>query len=236
MESKRSSLLKKLKVKLGYRFKDDSLLDAALCHSSYAHEQPELSGQSNERLEFLGDAVLELVVTHLLYERFPQASEGQLSKTRSGVVNESRLAATARRLGLGEFLLLGRGEETQNGCDKPSILADALEAVVAAVYLDGGLEAARGAVAELLGPAVEQAIVYAHNKDYKTRLQEKVQEAVHKTPHYRIISTDGPAHDKTFQVVAEIDGQAVAEGSGRSRKEAEQDAAQRGLELWSNPT
>jgi ribonuclease-3 len=179
--------------------------------------------------------VLELVVTHLLYVRFPLASEGQLSKARSGVVNESRLAATARRLGLGGYLLLGRGEEAQNGRDKPSILADALEAVVAAIYLDGGLEAAREALETLMGPAAEQAIVRAPKKDYKTRLQEKVQEALHLTPRYRIVSSEGPDHDKTFQVVVEIDGQSVAEGSGRSRKEAEQDAAQRGLELWNNP-
>jgi ribonuclease III len=235
METERSLELRELQVKLGYQFQDLELLDAALRHSSYAHEHAELSGQSNERLEFLGDAVLELVVTHLLYGRFPQASEGQLSKARSGVVNESRLAATARRLGLGGYLLLGRGEEAQNGRDKPSILADALEAVVAAIYLDGGLEAAWAALEELLGPAAEQAIVRAPKKDYKTRLQEKVQEALHLTPRYRIVNSEGPDHDKTFQVVVEIDGQPVAEGSGRSRKEAEQDAAQRGLELWNNP-
>jgi ribonuclease-3 len=235
MEPARSSELRELQVKLGYQFQDQELLDAALRHSSYAHEHAELAGQSNERLEFLGDAVLELVVTHLLYERFPLASEGQLSKARSGVVNESRLAATARRLDLGGYLLLGRGEESQNGRDKPSILADAMEAVVAAVYLDGGLEAAQGVLAEIMGPAAEQAIVRAPKKDYKTRLQEKVQEALHLTPRYRIVASEGPDHDKTFQVVVEIDGRSVAEGSGRSRKEAEQEAAQRGLDLWNNP-
>jgi ribonuclease-3 len=235
MEPERSRVLRELQVKLGYQFRDDGLLDAALRHSSYAHEHPELSSQSNERLEFLGDAVLELVVTHLLFERFPVASEGQLSKARSGVVNESRLAATARKLGLGDYLLLGRGEESQNGRDKPSILADAMEAVVAAIYLDGGLPAAQEALVEIMGSAAEQAIVRAPKKDYKTRLQEKVQEALHLTPRYRIVSAEGPDHDKTFQVVVEIDGQAVAEGSGRSRKEAEQEAAQRGLDLWNNP-
>ncbi len=235
MEQERRVRLRELELMLGYQFEDIELLDAALRHSSHVHEHAELPGQSNERLEFLGDAVLELVVTRLLFERFPQASEGQLSKARSGVVNEARLASTARQLGLGAYLLLGRGEESQNGRDKPSILADAMEAVVAAIYLDGGLDMAGQILEEIIGPAAERAIVRAPKKDYKTRLQERVQEALHLTPRYHIISAEGPDHEKTFRVALEIDGRLVAEGSGRSRKEAEQDAAQRGLDVWDSP-
>ena len=232
MDEERAKTLAGLAARLGHDFADLELLQAALRHSSFVHEHPEQAGESNERLEFLGDAVLELVVTQLLFERFPQASEGQLSKARSGVVNEARLAATARALDLGSYLLLGRGEGSQNGHQKPSILADALEAVTAAVYLDGGLEAARAVVLGLLGQVAEQAVLRAPKKDYKTRLQERVQEALHITPRYRILSAQGPDHDKVFLVALEIDGQPVATGQGRSKKEAEQDAAQQGLTLW----
>lgn len=233
MDPERATVLTQLADKLGHAFSDLQYLESALRHSSYVHEHPEESGESNERLEFLGDTVLELVITELLYQRFPQASEGQLSKARSGVVNEGRLASTASTLGLGRYLLLGRGEESQNGHQKPSILADSLEAVVAAVYLDGGLGAARQVIINLLGPVAEQAILRAPRKDYKTRLQERVQEALHITPRYQLLSADGPDHDKLFRVSLEIDGQAVAIGQGRSKKEAEQHAAQQGLDIWS---
>lgn len=232
MDPERAAALTELSDKLGHRFHDLGLLEAALRHSSYVHEHPDQAGVSNERMEFLGDAVLELVITQLLFERFPQASEGQLSKARSGVVNEGRLAATAGGLGLGQYLLLGKGEESQNGHQKPSILADALEAVTAAVYLDGGLPAARQVLLNLLGPVAERSIMRAPKKDYKTRLQERVQEALHITPRYLLLSAEGPDHDKLFLVSVEIDGQAVATGQGRSKKEAEQHAAQQGLDLW----
>ncbi len=232
MDAQRQQNLENLARRLGHGFADLGWLHAALCHSSYVHEHPEEESGSNERLEYLGDAVLELVITELLYHRFPQASEGQLSKARSGVVNESRLAATARELDLGSHLLLGRGEESQSGHEKPSILADALEAVVAAIYLDGGLEAARGVIHGLLEPVAEQSILRAPKKDYKTRLQERVQEALHITPRYRLVGAEGPDHQKLFQVALEIDGQTICTGSGHSKKEAEQAAAQQGLELW----
>ncbi|CAO0821819.1 Ribonuclease 3 [Desulfarculales bacterium] len=232
MDPERAVALAQLADKLAYRFADLQILEAALRHSSYVHEHPEDGGESNERLEFLGDAVLELVITELLYKRFPQASEGQLSKARSGVVNESRLAATAVALGLGQYLFLGKGEESQNGHQKPSILADALEAVVAAVYLDGGLEAARQVIKDLLAPVAEQAIMRAPKKDYKTCLQERVQEALHITPRYQLLDAQGPDHEKLFRVALKIDGQSVAVGQGHSKKEAEQNAAQQGLDLW----
>ncbi|MFZ5585965.1 MAG: ribonuclease III [Thermodesulfobacteriota bacterium] len=235
MEPERRQHLEQLAARLGHAFADLGLLHAALCHSSYVHEHPDEAEGSNERLEYLGDAVLELIVTELLFQRFPAASEGQLSKARSGVVNESRLAATARDLNLGGCLLLGRGEEGQRGQDKPSILADALEAVVAAVYLDGGLEAARGVVLGLVGPVAEQAILRAPKKDYKTRLQERVQEALHITPRYRVLGAEGPDHQKYFSVALEIAGELICTGGGRSKKEAEQEAARLGLELWPGP-
>lgn len=235
MDDQRLKNLEQLARHLGHEFSDPGWLHAALCHSSYVHEHPEEETGSNERLEYLGDAVLELVITELLYHRFPQASEGQLSKARSGVVNEARLAATARELDLGVHLLLGRGEEAQSGHEKPSILADAMEAVVAAVYLDGGLEAARAVIHRLLEPVAEQSILRAPRKDYKTRLQERVQEALHITPRYRLVGAEGPDHQKLFQVALEIDGQTICSGSGHSKKEAEQAAAQQGLELWPPP-
>ncbi len=232
MDPTQAQRLEQLSRRLGYRFSDPGLLAQALRHSSYIHEHPGQAGDSYERLEFLGDAVLELVITELLYQRFPGAAEGQLSKARAGVVNEARLAAVARSLELGSCLWLGRGEELQGGRDKPSILADVVEAIAAAIYLDGGLEAARRVLLELLGPAAEQAILRAPQKDFKTRFQEAVQEALHITPGYEVVDSQGPDHAKTFTVAVVIDGRRVATGSGRSKKEAEQEAARRGLDSW----
>lgn len=231
MQPDETERLAALERRLGYSFTDRGLLAGALRHSSWVHENPG-EGPSNERLEFLGDAVLELVITQFLYENFPDAPEGQLSKARSGVVNEAHLAATARLLGLGEHMRLGRGEINQQGYDKPSILADAMEAVAAAVYLDGGLEAARAFLLGLLSSVASESIQRAPRKDYKTRLQELVQEALHLTPIYTLAGAEGPDHDKTFRVVLTIDGANVATGWGKSKKEAEQDAARQGLARW----
>lgn len=235
METQRAQRLEKLCSRLGHSFKDPALLEQALRHSSYIHEHPDTAGDSYERLEFLGDAVLELVITELLYDRFPEASEGQLSKARAGVVNEARLAATARDLEIGPCLLLGRGEELQGGRDKPSILADTVEALAAAIYLDAGLEAARSMLLGLLAPAAERAVERAPAKDFKTRLQEAVQEALHLTPVYQLLEAEGPDHAKVFTVAVVIDGRHTATGSGRSKKEAEQDAARAALEAWPPP-
>ncbi len=229
MDEPRREALAVFAASLGHGFADPSLLDAALCHSSYVHEHAEDGPPANERLEYLGDAVLELCVTRLLYFRFPEASEGELSKARSGLVNESRLASLARSLGLGGFLLLGRGEELQNGRDKPSLLADALEATLAAVYLDAGLEAADAIVQRLFGPLAARAIQRATEKDYKTRVQELVQDALHVTPRYQLLESSGPDHDKTFRVAILLEGEPLTEGVGKSKKEAEQQAAREGL-------
>lgn len=173
MEQNRKRDLSDLELKLGYKFQDILLLDAALRHSSYVNEPVGMNNQSNERLEFLGDAVLELVVTLVLFQNYPQGSEGQLNMARSGLVKEASLAGTARNLGLGEYLLLGRGEETQNGRDKTRILADALEAVLAAVFLDGGIEAASLLVKRIMRALPEETLLQAPNQCYKTRLWER---------------------------------------------------------------
>ncbi len=232
MEDTRRLRLTELCQKIGYQFKDLELLSQALRHSSYVHEHPGEAAASYERLEYLGDAVLELVISQILYESFPAASEGELSKARSSVVNEARLAVAARRLELGAYLLLGRGEQNQGGRDKPSLLADAVEAIAAAVYLDGGLEPARRVLLGLLGEAARASLEKTPHKDPKTRLQELVQEALHITPQYQLSGSSGPDHAKTFTVTLFIADKEVATGSGNSKKEAEQNAARRGLELW----
>lgn len=229
MDQQRSGELSALARRLGYAFNDPGLLDAALCHSSYVHEHPGQELEPNERLEFLGDAVLELSVSGLLFARFPGSREGELSKARAAMVNETSLARLAGELDLGPLLLLGKGEELQEGREKPSILADAMEAVLAAVYLDGGLEAARPVVEALLAEMADEAIKQATRKDYKTRVQELVQEKLRTTPRYQILETSGPDHDKTFKVEIVIQGESLAHGSGKSKKEAQQEAARQAL-------
>ncbi len=231
MQPDREKNLQGLGRRLGYNFSNISLLDHALMHSSYVHENAGNHYDSNERLEFLGDAVLELCVSQLLFSRFPESDEGAMSKARSSLVNEAQLAQAARGLELGTFLLLGRGEDIQNGRDKPSLLADAMEAVFAAIYLDGGLEAARTVVIALLEPRLDMAMQRASRKDFKTRIQEKVQEQLHVTPRYKLLETTGPDHDKFFRVALVVQGRELAHGSGKSKKEAEQQAAKQGLLL-----
>ncbi len=212
---------------LGHKFKDLSLLDQALRHSSFVHEQPE-TGPSNERLEFLGDAVLALTVSHLLLGAFPADSEGELSKRRSALVNTQQLAALARQMNLGVHLLLGRGEEQQGGREKTSLLADALEAVLAAVFLDGGLKAAKAFTkrwfADLL--AAPEAVAW---RDDKTALQEFTQAQVKKSPTYRLIEESGPDHARCFRVEVRLGRQVLGQGEGRTKKQAEQMAARLAL-------
>ena len=231
MQEDRQKNLEALAGRLGYEFKDLALLDQALKHSSYVHENKGGRCDSNERLEFLGDAVLELCVSQMLYLHFPKADEGAMSKARSSLVNESHLARAARELDLGRFMMLGRGEEIQNGREKPSLLSDAMEAALAAVYLDGGLDQVSRVVDRLLGGKLERAIQRASRKDFKTRIQEKVQERLHITPRYQLVEAVGPDHEKLFRVMLLVDGREIAQGNGKSKKEAEQQAAQKGLEL-----
>jgi len=221
--------LKDLARKLGHRFKAPDLLDRALRHSSYAHENPG-AGPSNEQMEFLGDAVLSLAISNLLLTSFPGSSEGELSRGRAALVNARQLAALARQLDLGSYLLLGRGEEQQAGHDKPSLLADALEAVLAAVFLDGGLKAAEALTRRLFTPLLE-AIEAPFWQDFKTSLQEFTQARYKNSPGYRLLAESGPGHARHFQVEVELLGQPLARGEGRSKKQAEQQAAHRALEI-----
>jgi ribonuclease III len=207
---------------LGYEFTREELLERALTHRSYANENR--AGADNEKLEFLGDAVLDLVVGHLLMTTFPSLSEGELSVTRAQVVSEAGLSELAAELGLGEFLRLGRGEERTGGRSKPSLLADAFEAVIAAVYLDGGFEAARQLVERLLSRRLS-AIDTSGFHDFKTRLQESAQAKLKSTPEYRVVGEAGPDHDKTFEVAVHIKEREWARAAGKSKKEAEQRAA-----------
>ena len=212
---------------LGHQFHDPRLLHQALMHSSRIPERAEHEPvESNEKLEFLGDAVLELVVSEELVREFPDWSEGQLSKSRARLVNATAISLSAQRLGLGKYLRLGRGEEKTGGRAKPALLADAYEALIAAVYLDGGLEAARGFVRRSLveGAIAVEAERQGHT-DHKSALQEFLQSRGMSPGSYHVIAESGPDHQKTFRVEVRIAGQITAMGCGRTKKEAEQSAA-----------
>jgi ribonuclease-3 len=207
---------------LGIGFSDPDLRRAALTHRSYAFENG--LDLTNERLEFLGDSVLGLVVTDMAYRSFPGMPEGQLAKLRAAIVNMQALADVARSLALGGVVLLGRGEELSGGREKPSILADALEAVFGAVYLDQGLEVARSLIERLFRPRMEAYARGEGNRDYKTMLQELASQEIRSMPEYRL-QERGPDHQKEFTATVLLAGEAMGRGSGRSKKEAEQQAA-----------
>ncbi|MEQ8840417.1 MAG: ribonuclease III [Acidimicrobiales bacterium] len=211
-----------LEERLGYRFDDPALLEVALSHRSWCSEH--LDEPSNERLEFLGDAVLGLVVTGALYERFPDEPEGQLAKARATVVSAATLADVGVALGLGEHLRLGKGEASSGGAEKSSILADAVEAVIGAVYVDGGIEPARRLVLGQLDARISDAASRPGARDYKTRLQEIAAVDGHRPPIYTI-SESGPDHLKRFEATVTIGGEVRGTGNGSSKKEAEQRAA-----------
>jgi len=215
---------------LGYHFKDSGLLRQALQHSSYVNEQRELELEDNERLEFLGDAVLDLVITVTLMDHFPQTAEGDLSRMRATIVNESQLAEVAQGLNLGQHLLLGKGEALSHGQEKSSILADSLEAVFAAVYLDGGHQAASKVIERLFSGIVSQMGERLGEEDFKSPLQELVQVRFKTIPDYRVIAESGPDHDKSFEVRLSIGEGLTTEGVGKSKKAAEQAAAKVALE------
>lgn len=222
--------LENLERALGYRFKDVGQLTAALRHSSYVNEQPGTALTSNERLEFLGDAVLNLAISHLLMKRYPDLAEGDLSRNRANLVNENQLAEIARKIGLGPHLLLGKGEALTDGREKNSILADATEAVIAAIYLDGEFDAAFAFVEKHFQERLRTATRAPYETDYKSKLQEYVQSAYHEVPRYRVVDEQGPDHEKIFTVRVTV-AKIAAEGEGKSKKTAEQAAAQAALEL-----
>lgn len=218
---------------IGYRFRDPRLLAQALTHKSYVNERKTSEDRDNERLEFLGDAVLSLIVSEHLSVAWPELSEGALSKLKARLVSESCLAAAASRLDLGRRLRLGKGEEQSKGREKHSLLADALEALIGAVYLDGGLDASRVFTERVLAPElkdVEEQHVRPGTGDYKTQLQELCQKRFGTLPQYTTVRESGPDHQKQFEVELTLSGEVVGVGRGRTKKEAEQMAAKQALE------
>lgn len=210
----------------GYTFNDETLLKTALTHSSFSNEKG--LKENNERLEFLGDSLLGLITAEYLYSNFGKEREGDLTKLRALLVCESSLYGFANQISLGDYLLLGKGEEQTGGRKRPSILADAFEALIAAIYLDGGIEMVRSFVLRFIKPAVSGINAV---DDYKTILQEKIQRVKGSTIRYEQTGETGPDHDKVFKMVVIINGKSAGEGSGRSKKEAEQQAAKSALEL-----
>lgn len=221
-------MIKELENAIGYRFHNISLLQNALAHSSYANERWHNSLMSNERLEFLGDSILGMVVADHLYRNFPNRPEGELTRMRADMVCEKALAQVANQIGLGEHLLLGKGEEQGGGRGRDSILADAVESVIAACYLDGGMESAKAFISRFV--LVNVPVSRLSNADYKTALQELVQQKRNQVLIYTMTGESGPDHDKRFEVELTLNGQVVGKGIGSSKKRAEQAAAHAALE------
>ncbi len=224
--------LSDIQERIAYRFSNPELLQRSLTHKSYANEN-RLS-YHNERMEFLGDAVLNFIVSEYLMTTCPDSTEGDLSRLRAAVVSEPALAAIAREVGLGAFILLGRGEEQTGGREKESLLANSLEALIASVYMDGGKEAAEKLVLLFFEPLIRKTCTSRVNLDYKTELQELCQERLKQLPIYRIVSETGPDHQKIFEVEVWIKDRLSGHGTGRNKKEAEQKAAKEALEKLSD--
>lgn len=215
-----------LEEKIGYDFKDKGLLHLALSHTSYANETK--NAQSNERIEYLGDAVLEVISSEYIYKTYPKMPEGEMTKTRAYAVCENSLAKVANKYNFSEYLLVGRCENKVNGSYRNSILADAVEAVIGAIFLDSGIDEARKFILPNIIPQIEEYVKNG-NKDYKTQLQEKLQEHGEVKIEYKLVEEKGPDHDKIFIVEVYCDGKFLGKGEGRSKKEAEMHAAQMAL-------
>lgn len=216
-----------IEEKIGYTFQNKELLKKALTHTSYAYEN---NIESNEKLEFLGDSILEFVSSKYLYENYPELKEGEMTKVRATVVCEKSLYKVAKMHDFSDFLYLGRSERKMGGQERPAILADSVEAVIAAIYLDGGIEQAEKFIIQSLKEDIEIATKHVGDKDYKTVLQEKLQEHGDVKIEYEIIKEEGPDHNKSFEVQVSCDGKKLAKGKGRSKKEAQMNAAQKALE------
>jgi ribonuclease-3 len=215
--------------KTGYAFKDKGLLEQAFTHRSYLNENREVRREHNERLEFLGDAVLELVVTEYLYAKYPEKPEGELTAVRAALVNTISISDAANRLGMNDYLLLSRGEAKDTGRARQIILANAFEALIGALYLDQGYERAKEFIADQLFHKTDEVVQKKLWQDPKSRLQELSQEKLRVTPTYELTAQSGPDHDRTFVIAAYLGREKVAQGEGRSKQEAEQDAAQKAL-------
>ncbi len=222
--------LEALQKKLGVRFKNIELLQLALSHTSYIHEQKLPLEKSNERLEFLGDAVLGLCMAEMLVKSFPDEPEGILSKRRAALVNQKQLARLSKSLGLGPLLQLGKGEDKTGGREKESLLGDAFEAIVGAIYLDQGLSVAQDYLKRMFIELIPVSKKVETSQDYKTRLQEYHQRKFKRSPRYIVIKETGPDHSKVFEVRIDFAGKPIGTGKGKSKREAEQDAAKKALQ------
>src|SRR5580765_2645743 len=221
---------------VGYKFRDRELVARSLTHKSFANERRETSSSHNERLEFLGDTVLGFVIGELIYRSFPNLQEGSLSKIKAHLVSSSTVATKGRELGIGRFLRMGAGEARSGGAEKLSLLADGFEAVVAAVYLDGGLSAAEGLLRQVFGPDVTGIDIGGLSfQDYKTALQEAAQALGLPLPEYRIVDEYGPDHEKVFVIQVFWNGEAFAYGRGASKREAQRKAAKEALKKLGQP-
>lgn len=224
------STLTELQEVIGFPFEDDSLLREALVHRSYLNENPSFPSADNQRLEFLGDALLDFVAGDYLYRRYPKMREGELTSLRAALVKEETLARFAQILDLGRYLYLGRGEEESEGRERPSLLADAFEALVGALYLDGGLTTAERFILRFLEPETERIVAQGELRDYKSLFQEEAQRRFQATPLYRTIDERGPDHNKVFTVEVLIEEKVYGRGEGTSKQAAEQEAARQALE------
>lgn len=219
--------MEKIEESIGYNFKNKGLLKKALTHTSYAYENKE---ESNEKLEFLGDSILEFASSKYLYEKYPKLKEGEMTKVRATVVCEESLYKVAKMHNFGDFLYLGKSEQKTGGKNRPAILADSVEAVIAAIYLDGGLEPATKFIIDNLKDEIEIATKHVGDKDYKTVLQEKLQANGEVKIEYEIISETGPDHNKLFKAQVKCNGEILADGEGKSKKEAHMSAAKKALD------
>lgn len=234
MDKDRLKVLQDLQKRLAYNFRDSDLLSTALTHRSYVNENQHLSLSDNERLEFLGDSVLGACVSDLIIKKYAASSEGELTKTRSALVGEKNLAQLARNLRIGDCLLIGRGEENAGSRDKDSFLANAFEAVVAAVYLDAGFNSVNDVINKLIEPLLEGNNLPSDYFDFKTALQELCQKRYKTTPIYIVVDSTGPEHARIFEVRVVIINKLTEYGSGKSKKEAEKQAAQKAWEALQN--
>lgn len=228
-------LLEKMQAILNYQYQNKALLEEALTHSSYANEHRNRLIKDNERLEFLGDAILDLIISEYLFKKFSQMPEGDLSKIRASIVCEGSLAKMAHQMQLGQYILLGKGEELTGGRERDSILADAFEAITGSLFIDGGFACARQFIWDTLVQSVEQtASIETLYKDYKTLLQEAIQKISPSPIHYEVVGEEGPDHDKHFYVEVFHEERSLGRGVGKSKKEAEQDAAKKALKLYND--
>jgi ribonuclease III len=227
MERDRLEALSALQGEICYQFINPSLLNVALTHKSYANERSGATYPDNERLEFLGDSVLNVSISHLIMERFPHCHEGELTRLRASLVNQKFLARISKNLGINRYLLLGKGESRRGGREKSSLISDAYEALIGAIYLDGGFEKAFGVVEKQFTPLLDKGLT--DDGDFKTKVQQVSQSRFGCSPRYRLSDVRGPEHDKTFGAEIFIDGRLYGYGIGKNKKEAQQNAAQEAL-------